>query len=65
MYGPNPSELEGLAFVGCTPPEDAAAPTTTYRVTVHFLVPVQARPVAVRVTVLDELPRYARLLAPR
>jgi len=67
VFEARPDELIGadVPFPSCTPELDTPARNATGPVTfstvAHFVLPAGARPVAVRVTQLTALPRYARL----
>jgi hypothetical protein len=63
IYAADPAELGRIGFAICTP-EDNASAATMRRLTVYFLVSASTQPVAVRVTVVTQLPRYARLPSP-
>jgi hypothetical protein len=67
-FDASPAELRGVRvpLAGCTRPSAPAtgpsrAAGTEYTTTAHFVTPAAARPVAVRVLLTRELPRYARL----
>ena len=62
-YEASPSELSGsrTSLASCLP--DGDPPPTSYRKDLYFATPASARPVAVRITLTLQLPRYARLTA--
>ena len=63
IHAANPTELGGIGFAACAPDDNATA-VPTHRLTVYFLLPASAQPVAVRISVAAQLPRYARLRPP-
>jgi hypothetical protein len=66
-FDANPGELRGarVPYSSCAPAIETAAPggsqRSTYEVVAYFVTPRSARAVAVRVSVFEQLPRYARL----
>jgi hypothetical protein len=61
-YHANPSELHGARtpYAGCTQ-DTLATPAPTFELAAYFVLPADAKAVALRVTLAAELPRYARL----
>jgi hypothetical protein len=61
LFGSRPDELAGAAIPAptCTA-EDSVL--STYQVTIFFVTPADAKPIAVRVMTRAALPRYARLV---
>jgi hypothetical protein len=61
-FDTNPSELSGahIPYAGCSPDTDKS-PGPAFETVAYFVLPAGASPVAVRVTLLTQLPRYARL----
>ncbi len=64
-FSPGPQDLKGLdtPFDYCTP-EDPDDKSARYQTVAYFLLPRQAHPVALRVSVRAKLPVYARLTPP-
>ena len=63
LFGMSPNELgtvRGISAAGCTA-STGQEPAATYRSTVYFVLPPDAKPAAVRISNATELPRYARL----
>jgi hypothetical protein len=61
-FGANPSELSRahVPYAGCSPDTDKA-PGPAFEIVAYFVLPPGDRPVAVRITLLTRLPRYAHL----
>jgi hypothetical protein len=53
--------VEGLDRADCAPPYDAEDETAPFETAGHYLLPVLAEPVALRVTQFEERPAYVRL----
>jgi hypothetical protein len=67
IYATNPSEMRTsrVTSYGCLGDTDAGdTGPSTYVATSYFALPVDARPVALRISLPDELPRYVRLAVP-
>jgi hypothetical protein len=60
-YAPSPDELSDARtpFASCLPDYDP--PPKSYQNEIYFATPESARPVAVRISLFPQLPRYARL----
>lgn len=66
-FADNPAELTDLGvdfeFASCGPDTSTGATPTTWTTTAYFIAPASARPDGVRMTIDQQLPRYAWLTA--
>jgi hypothetical protein len=61
-YESNPSELSSarVGYASCLR-DIPATPSPTFQTVAYFVLPASARATAVRITIVTQLPRYARL----
>jgi hypothetical protein len=66
IFDPDPAELRGAdkSFGSCSPGLSGGPPGPSFRSAFHFVLPVAARPAAIRFVLATQTPNYLRFAAP-